>query len=174
MTASMGSSNHVFFTPRAQLNLHVAQTSMWLLDVRSPRWDAECPGHLQSNAARRCECVFFSESLICDCQIGLFSMNITRGSRHVGILQASVVVILIHGLENVNGVCSVLCLCRPTALAQSTTFSAAPVKNDRSVIEACRRCQFAVTGVGVSRTLFLHLRSPHAAVLLLDISGLAR
>ena len=40
----MGSSNHVFFTPRAQLNLHVAQTSMWLLDVRSPRSVGECPG----------------------------------------------------------------------------------------------------------------------------------
>ena len=103
-----------------------------------------------------------------------FSTNITRGSGHVGILQASVVVILIHGLENVNGVCCVLCLCRPTALAQSTTFAAAPVKNDRSVIEACRLCQLAVTGVGVSRTLFLHLRSSNAAVLLLDITGLPR
>ena len=35
MTASMGSSTHVFFSPRVQLNIHVAQTSMWLLDVRS-------------------------------------------------------------------------------------------------------------------------------------------
>ena len=95
-------------------------------------------------------------SLICDCQIGpFFFMNFTHGRGHVGIVQAFVVVILIHGLENVNGVCSVLCLCRQTPLAQSTTFSAAPVKNDRSVIEACRRCQLAVTRVGVSRTLFI-------------------
>ena len=92
--------------------------------------------------------------------------------RRVGIVQASVVVILIHGLENVNGVCCVLCLCRQTPLAQSTMFSAAPVKNDRSAINACRRCQLA-TRVGVARTLF-HLGSPHAAVLLLGISGLAR
>ena len=39
-----------------------------------------------------------------------FSMDFTRGSGHVGILQASVVLILIHGLENVNGVCCVLWL----------------------------------------------------------------
>ena len=31
MTASMGSSHQVFFSPRVQLNLHVAQTLMWLL-----------------------------------------------------------------------------------------------------------------------------------------------
>ena len=99
----------------------------------------------------------------------LFFMNFTHGRGHVGIVQASVVMILIHGLENVTGVCCVLCLCRQTPLAQSTTFSAAPVKNDRSVMEACRRCQLAVARVGVSRTLFLH-----AAVLLLSISCLAR
>ena len=42
MTAPMASSHHVFLSPRVQLNLHVAQTSMWLLDVRSPRSDAQC------------------------------------------------------------------------------------------------------------------------------------
>ena len=42
MTASMGSSHHVFLAPRVQLNLHVAQTSMRLLDLRSPRSDAHC------------------------------------------------------------------------------------------------------------------------------------
>ena len=40
----MDSSHHVFLAPRVQLNVHVAQTSMWLLDVRSPRSDAECRG----------------------------------------------------------------------------------------------------------------------------------
>ena len=34
MRASMGSSDHVFFSPPVRLNLHVAQTLMWLLDVR--------------------------------------------------------------------------------------------------------------------------------------------
>ena len=67
----------------------------------------------------------------------------------------------------------VLCLCRQTPLAQSTEFSAAPVKNDRSAINTCRRCQLAATSLEVSRTLF-HLGSPHAAVFLLGISGLAR
>ena len=33
-----------FFSPRVQLNIHLAQTSMWLLVVRSPRSDEECPG----------------------------------------------------------------------------------------------------------------------------------
>ena len=40
----MDSSHHVFLAPRVQANVHVAQTSMWLLDVRSPRSDAECRG----------------------------------------------------------------------------------------------------------------------------------
>ena len=40
----MGSSNHVFFSPREPLNIHLAQTSMWLHVVRSPRSDGECPG----------------------------------------------------------------------------------------------------------------------------------
>ena len=62
-----------------------------------------------------------------------------------------------HRLENVSDVCCVLCLCRQTPLAQSNEFSAAPVKNDRSLIEACRRCQSAATIVEVSRTVF-HLR----------------
>ena len=118
----------------------------------------------------------FSESLIWDCQLGRcsFSANFTREHRHVGIVQAFVIVILNHGLENVNGVCCVLCLCRQTPLAQSTEFSAAPVKNDRSVIEGCHRCHLAVARVGVSRTLFLYLGSLHSAVLLLGTSGLAR
>ena len=59
----MGSSHHVFFSLRVQLNLHVAQTSMWLLDMRSPRSDAECRGgvgqeRFQSNAAHRDEYAF--------------------------------------------------------------------------------------------------------------------
>ena len=103
-----------------------------------------------------------------------FSGNSTREHRHVGIVQAFVIVILNHGLENINGACCVLCLCRQTPLAQSTEFSAAPVNNDRSAIEGWRRCQLAATRVGVSRTLFLHLGSPHSAVLLLGTSGLAR
>ena len=53
MTASMGSSYHVFFSPQVQLNLHVAQTSMWLLDVRSPRSDAECPGGARQGTFNR-------------------------------------------------------------------------------------------------------------------------
>ena len=40
----MGSSHHVFLVSRVQLNVHVAQTSMWLLDLRSPRLDAQCRG----------------------------------------------------------------------------------------------------------------------------------
>ena len=40
----MASSHHVFLSPRVQLNVHVAQTSMWLLDVRSPRSHAKCRG----------------------------------------------------------------------------------------------------------------------------------
>ena len=40
----MGSSHHVFLAPRVQLNVHVAQTSMRLLDLRSPRSDAQCRG----------------------------------------------------------------------------------------------------------------------------------
>ena len=44
MTASMDSSHHVFFSPRVQVNLHDAQTLMWLLAVRSPLLDAECRG----------------------------------------------------------------------------------------------------------------------------------
>ena len=46
----MGSSHHVFFFPRVQLNLHVAQTLMWLLDVRSPPSDAECRGGARQGA----------------------------------------------------------------------------------------------------------------------------
>ena len=40
----MDSSHHVFLAPRVQLNVHVAQTSMLSLDVRSPRSDVECRG----------------------------------------------------------------------------------------------------------------------------------
>ena len=53
MTASMGSSNHVFFSPRVQLILHVAQTSMWLLDVRSPHSHAECRGGARQGTFNR-------------------------------------------------------------------------------------------------------------------------
>ena len=49
----MGSSHQVFFSPRVQVNLHVAQTSMWLLDVRSPRSDAECGGGDRQGAFNR-------------------------------------------------------------------------------------------------------------------------
>ena len=35
---------HVSFSQRVQLNIHVAQTLMWLLDVRSPRSDAQYCG----------------------------------------------------------------------------------------------------------------------------------
>ena len=41
ITASMDSFNHVFFSPRVQLDIHVAQTSMLLFDVRSTRSDVE-------------------------------------------------------------------------------------------------------------------------------------
>ena len=61
MTASMGSSDHKFFSPRVQLNIRVAQTSTWLLDVCSPRSDEQCrvgdrQDAFQSNAAHRDEC----------------------------------------------------------------------------------------------------------------------
>ena len=61
MTASLGSSRHVFFSPRVQLNIHVAQTSMCLLDFgvtsvgcAMPRWRST--GRFQSNAGELCEC----------------------------------------------------------------------------------------------------------------------
>ena len=53
MTASMGSSHHVFLSPRVLLIRHVAQTLMWLLDVRSPRSDAECGGGDRQGAFNR-------------------------------------------------------------------------------------------------------------------------
>ena len=65
-----------------------------------------------------------------------------------------------------------LCLCRRTRIQQSSRHSLATVKNDRSAIVVCRRCQLAATSLEVSRTL-IHLGSPHAAVLLLGISGAA-
>ena len=40
----MDSSHHVFLVSRVLLNVHVAQTSMLSLDVRSPRSDAQCRG----------------------------------------------------------------------------------------------------------------------------------
>ena len=45
------------------MNLHVAQTSMWLLDMRSPRSVAECrggagQGRFQSKGAHRDEYAF--------------------------------------------------------------------------------------------------------------------
>ena len=69
-----------------------------------------------------------------------FPLIFTREATHVGLVQASAVVMLIHGLENVNGVCCAVCVCSKKS---------------------------------TSRTLFLHLGSPHAAVSLLGISGLA-
>ena len=74
----------------------------------------------------------------------------------MGIVHASAVVILIHGLENVNGVCCVLLVPlkvdehnRPSFRLQAREIAA--------VIEGCRRCRLAATRVGVARTLFLHL-----------------
>ena len=77
MTASMGSSTHVFFSQRVQLNVHVAKTSMWLLDVRSPRSEAQCRGGDRQgafNRARRIvmsvhllESTWFSHSRWCSC-----------------------------------------------------------------------------------------------------------
>ena len=48
-------------------------------------------------------------SLIFDSQFGCccFPLEAT----HVGIVQVSAVVVLIHGLENVNGVCCPVCVC---------------------------------------------------------------
>ena len=63
MTASMGSSHHVFLSPRVQLNVHVAQTSMWLLGVRSLHSHAKCRGGAPQrafirNAAQLYKCAF--------------------------------------------------------------------------------------------------------------------
>ena len=60
MTASMGSSHHVFLSPRVQANLHVAQTSMWSLDVRSPRSDAQCRGEDRQGAFNQTQRNFMS------------------------------------------------------------------------------------------------------------------
>ena len=59
----MGSSHHVFFSPRVQLDIHHAQTSMWLFHVRSNRSDVERRGgagqeRFQSKAAQCCEYAF--------------------------------------------------------------------------------------------------------------------
>ena len=43
MTASIGSSNHMFFSPLVQFNIHVAENSMWLLEARSPRTGCGMP-----------------------------------------------------------------------------------------------------------------------------------
>ena len=60
MTASMGSSTHVFFPPRVQLKIHVAQTSMWLLDVSSPRSEAQCRGGDRQGAFNRTQRIVMS------------------------------------------------------------------------------------------------------------------
>ena len=63
MTATMGSSHHVFFSPRGQLDILVAQTSKWLSHVRSTRSDVERvggagPERFQSKGAHRDERAF--------------------------------------------------------------------------------------------------------------------
>ena len=63
-----------------------------------------------------------------------------------------------------TSILQVLCLCRRTRIQQSSRHSLATVKNDRSAIVVRRRCQLAATSLEVSRTLLLHLGSPHAAV----------
>ena len=56
----MGSSHHVFLSPRVQLNLHIPKTSMWLLDVRSPRLDVECRGEDRQGALKRKQLIVIS------------------------------------------------------------------------------------------------------------------
>ena len=56
----MGSSNHVFLPPRVQLNLHIPETSMWLLDVRSPHSHAKCRGGDRQGALKRKQLIVIS------------------------------------------------------------------------------------------------------------------
>ena len=60
MTASMGSSTHVFFSPRVQLNIHVPETSMSLLDVHSLRSYAQCRGGDRQGAFNRTQRIVMS------------------------------------------------------------------------------------------------------------------
>ena len=91
------------------------------------------------------------ESLIFDSQFGCcsFPLIFTREATHVGIVQASAVVILIHGLECVNGVCCPVCLCHRIVDVHNRS---PPAKNDRSVINGCRCIQLAATSLEVSHT----------------------
>ena len=72
-----------------------------------------------------------------------------------------------------TSIVQILCLCRRTRIQQSSRLSLAPVKNDRSAIVVCRRCQLAATSLEVSRTLLLHLGSPNAGSFIAGLSGLA-
>ena len=56
----MDSSHHVFLAVRVQANVHVAQTSMWLLGVHSPRSGAECRGGDRQGAFNRTQRNFMS------------------------------------------------------------------------------------------------------------------
>ena len=79
-----------------------------------------------------------TESLIFDSQLccSSFPLIFTREATHVGIVQASAVVVLIHGLENVNGVCCPVCLCHRIVDLHNRS---PPAKNDRSVIDGWSR-----------------------------------
>ena len=160
MTAFIGSSCHRFFPPWVQLNLtwswsqkkrrKMSRRSLWVCRL----WRDHCCGLVMVSAFANWRRLCVQHQYLPACRglrfamvslvAVLFSLLITREAARVGIVLASAVVMLIHGLESVNVVCC--------AVPLISTCTIVPV--------------FMPPEDSLTNSFFI-LGSPHAAVLLL-------